>query len=50
MLVQSKVYENDLSGAQALPHTDFPGIGRVAYCEDGQGSVFGIITSENGDI
>ena len=30
-------------GAEALPPTDFPGIGRCAYCEDGQGNVFGVI-------
>ncbi len=33
-------------GAEALPPTDFPGIGRAAYCEDGEGNVFGFITSE----
>ncbi|QIE46371.1 VOC family protein [Pseudohalocynthiibacter aestuariivivens] len=32
-------------GSEALPPTDYPGIGRVAYCEDGQGNVFGFITS-----
>jgi len=32
-------------GAEALPPTDYPGIGRCAYCEDGEGNVFGIITS-----
>ena len=32
-------------GAEALPPTDYPGIGRAASCEDGEGNVFGIITS-----
>jgi len=36
----------DIGGAEALPPTDFPGVGRAAYCEDGQGNVFGMITSE----
>ena len=36
-------------GAEALPPTDFPGIGRCAYCEDGQGNIFGMITSQQGD-
>lgn len=35
----------NVGGAEALPPTDYPGIGRAAYCEDGQGNVFGIITS-----
>ncbi len=35
----------DHGGAEALPPTDYPGIGRAAYCEDGEGNVFGIITS-----
>lgn len=32
-------------GAEALPPTDFPGIGRCAYVEDGQGNIVGMITS-----
>lgn len=36
-------------GAEALPPTDFPGIGRCAYAEDGQGNIVGMITSTNGD-
>ncbi len=31
-------------GAEALPPTDYPGIGRAAYVEDGQGNVVGMIT------
>lgn len=31
-------------GAEALPPTDFPGIGRCAYVEDGQGNIVGIVT------
>ncbi len=31
-------------GAEALPPTDYPGVGRCAYCEDGEGNVFGMIT------
>ena len=31
-------------GAEALPPTDYPGIGRAAYVEDGQGNVVGFIT------
>jgi len=30
-------------GAEAMPPTDFEGIGRLAYCEDGEGNIFGII-------
>ncbi len=30
-------------GAEALPPTDFPGIGRCAYVEDGQGNIVGMI-------
>lgn len=36
-------------GAEALPPTDFPGIGRCAYVEDGQGNIVGMITPE-GDV
>ena len=31
-------------GAEALPPMDYPGIGRVAYVEDGQGNIVGMIT------
>lgn len=30
-------------GAEALPPEDYPGIGRCAYVEDGQGNVVGMI-------
>lgn len=30
-------------GAQALPPTDYPGIGRCAYVEDGHGNILGLI-------
>ncbi|MEM1074970.1 MAG: VOC family protein [Pseudomonadota bacterium] len=33
-------------GAEALPPQDFPGIGRCAYVEDGQGNIVGMITPE----
>lgn len=33
-------------GAEALPPTDYPGVGRCAYVEDGQGNVVGLIKSE----
>ena len=33
-------------GAEAMPPQDFPGIGRCAYVEDGQGNIVGMITSE----
>ena len=35
-------------GAEALPPTDFPGIGRCAYVEDGQGNIVGMITPPGG--
>ena len=35
-------------GSEALPPTDYPGIGRCAYVEDGQGNVVGMITPEGG--
>ena len=35
-------------GAEALPPQDYPGIGRCAYVEDGQGNVVGMITPEGG--
>ncbi|MDJ0827172.1 MAG: VOC family protein [Rhodobacter sp.] len=31
-------------GAEALPPAEYPGIGRCAYVEDGQGNVVGMIT------
>ncbi|CAD0185282.1 hypothetical protein RUESEDTHA_02168 [Ruegeria sp. THAF57] len=34
----------DNGGAEALPPTDYPGIGRCAYVEDGQGNIVGMIT------
>ena len=33
----------DLGGAEAMPPTDFPGVGRVCVCEDGHGNIFGMI-------
>ncbi len=33
-------------GAEALPPADYPGVGRCAYVEDGQGNVVGMITPE----
>jgi len=30
-------------GAEALPPTDYEGIGRAAYVEDGQGNIVGLI-------
>ena len=36
-------------GAEALPPTDFPGIGRCAYVEDGQGNIVGMITPAEGE-
>lgn len=31
-------------GAEALPPSDYPDIGRCAYVEDGQGNIVGMIT------
>lgn len=31
-------------GAEALPPADYPGVGRCAYVEDGQGNIVGMIT------
>jgi predicted enzyme related to lactoylglutathione lyase len=36
-------------GAEALPPMDYPGIGRAAYVEDGQGNIVGMITSAEGE-
>lgn len=36
-------------GAEALPPMDYPGIGRAAYVEDGQGNVVGMISPEGGN-
>jgi predicted enzyme related to lactoylglutathione lyase len=33
-------------GAEALPPTDYPGIGRCAYVEDGEGNIVGMIKPE----
>lgn len=40
----------DNGGAEALPPTDYPGVGRAAYVEDGQGNIVGFLTpsSEGG--
>ncbi len=35
-------------GAEALPPTDYPGVGRCAYVEDGEGNIVGMITPEQG--
>ena len=36
-------------GAEALPPMDYPGIGRAAYVEDGQGNIVGMLTPTEGD-
>lgn len=36
-------------GAEALPPGDYPGIGRFAYVEDGQGNIVGMITPAQGN-
>lgn len=38
----------DHGGAEALPPDDYPGIGRCAYVEDGQGNIVGMIKTEGG--
>lgn len=38
----------DNGGAEALPPTEMPGIGRFAYVEDGQGNIVGMITPGEG--
>ena len=35
-------------GAEALPPSDYDGIGRVAYVEDGQGNIVGMMTPARG--
>ena len=35
-------------GAEALPPMDYPGIGRCAYVEDGQGNIVGLISPVEG--
>ena len=35
-------------GAEALPPQEYPGIGRAAYVEDGEGNIVGMITPEGG--
>jgi len=35
-------------GAEALPPADYPGVGRCAYVEDGEGNIVGFITPEQG--
>ncbi len=36
-------------GAEALPPEDYPGVGRCAYVEDGQGNIVGMIKPAKGD-
>ncbi len=43
---QSYQWALENGGAEALPPEDYPGIGRCAYVEDGQGNIVGIITPE----
>lgn len=35
-------------GAEALPPADYPGVGRAAYVEDGEGNIVGFVTPEQG--
>ena len=35
-------------GSEALPPSDYPGVGRVAYVEDGQGNIVGIMSPTGG--
>ncbi|KAB7616063.1 hypothetical protein F9L33_04695 [Amylibacter sp. SFDW26] len=44
----SYVWALNNGGAEALPPTDYPGIGRAAYVEDGQGNIVGMITPSEG--
>lgn len=39
----------DNGGAEALPPMDYPGIGRAAYVEDGEGNIVGFITPATGE-
>lgn len=34
----------DNGGAEALPPMDYPGVGRCAYVEDGEGNIVGMIS------
>ena len=36
-------------GAEALPPQNYPGIGRCAYVEDGEGNIVGVITPAKGE-
>ena len=36
-------------GAEALPPMDYPGIGRAAYVEDGEGNIVGFISPDMKD-
>ena len=36
-------------GAEALPPMDYPGVGRCAYVEDGEGNIVGMITPAAGE-
>lgn len=36
-------------GAEAAPPEDYEGVGRVAYCEDGEGNLFGMLQPLAGD-
>lgn len=38
----------DHGGAEALPPSDYPGVGRVAYVEDGQGNIVGMMSRAGG--
>jgi len=37
-------------GAEALPPMNYPGIGRCAYVEDGEGNVVGMITPSKEEV
>lgn len=45
---QSYAWALEHGGAEALPPMDYPGVGRCAYVEDGQGNVVGMITPAGG--
>ncbi|MDU8926592.1 VOC family protein [Alisedimentitalea sp. MJ-SS2] len=36
-------------GSEALPPQDYPGVGRCAYVEDGEGNIVGMITPATGE-